>query len=92
MGITESATAAGRQRLRPSIMTSVAFILGVIPLAIATGAGARSRNAIGIAVCGGMLEETMVGIVVSPVLFILLTRVSEFGMKIFRKLLGQQES
>ena len=92
MGITESATAAGRQRLRPIIMTSCAFILGVIPLAIATGAGARSRNAIGIAVCGGMLEETMVGIVVSPVLFILLTRVSEFGMKIFRKLLGQQES
>ena len=88
MEIIESATAAGRQRLRPIIMTSFAFILGVVPLAVATGAGARGRNAIGIAVCGGMLEETMVGILVTPVLFVLLTRMSEFGMKIFRRFLG----
>ena len=73
-------------------MTSFAFILGVIPLAVATGAGARGRNAIGIAVCGGMLEETMVGILVTPVLFVLLTRISEFGMKIFRRMLGNKEA
>lgn len=91
MGIRESATAAGKQRLRPIIMTSFAFILGVVPLAIATGAGARGRNAIGIAVCGGMLEETMVGILVTPVLFILLTSTAEFCMRIFRKMLGTKQ-
>lgn len=92
MGITESATAAGRQRVRPIIMTSFAFILGVVPLAIATGAGARSRNAIGVAVCGGMFAETMVGILVTPVLFVLLTKASETGMKIFRAMLRQKEA
>ncbi|MBQ2683543.1 MAG: efflux RND transporter permease subunit [Thermoguttaceae bacterium] len=88
MGIIESAKNAGRQRLRPIMMTSFAFILGVVPLAIATGAGANSRRAIGTAVCGGMLEETMIGIVVTPVLFVLLTRVSEWTMKKFHAALG----
>ncbi|MBO7722790.1 MAG: efflux RND transporter permease subunit, partial [Thermoguttaceae bacterium] len=88
MGIIESAKNAGRQRLRPIMMTSFAFILGVVPLAIATGAGANSRRAIGTAVCGGMLEETMIGIVVTPVLFVLLTRVSEWTMKKFHSALG----
>ncbi|MBQ1454647.1 MAG: efflux RND transporter permease subunit [Thermoguttaceae bacterium] len=88
MGIIDSAMNAGRQRLRPIMMTSFAFILGVVPLAIASGAGANSRRAIGTAVCGGMLEETMIGIVVTPVLFVLLTRVSEWTMKKFHAALG----
>ncbi|MDO5553187.1 MAG: efflux RND transporter permease subunit [Planctomycetia bacterium] len=88
LGIVESAVAAGKQRLRPIMMTSFAFILGVVPLAIASGAGANSRQAIGTAVCGGMLEETLIGIIVTPVLFILLTRIAESCMKVFRKFLA----
>lgn len=86
--ILESARMSGRQRLRPIMMTSYAFILGVVPLMFATGAGANSRIAIGTAVFGGMLEETMVGILVSPVLFIAITSVAVFGMKLFRRALG----
>ncbi|MDO5580055.1 MAG: efflux RND transporter permease subunit [Planctomycetia bacterium] len=90
-GIVQSALDAGRLRLRPIMMTSFAFILGVVPLAIASGAGANSRQAIGTAVCGGMLEETMIGILVTPVLFILLTGFAEAGMKVYHRLLGQKE-
>ena len=89
MGVTESATAAGEQRLRPIMMTSFAFILGVVPLAIASGAGANSRQAIGTAVCGGMLEETMIGILVTPVLFVLLTTTAAWCMKHFQRVLGR---
>ncbi len=69
----EAAFFAGQLRLRPIMMTSFAFILGVVPLAIATGAGANGRRAIGTAVLGGMIEETMIGIIVTPVLFLLIT-------------------
>lgn len=86
--ILEAARLSGRQRLRPIMMTSYAFILGVVPLMIATGAGAHSRIDIGTAVFGGMLEETMVGILVSPVLFIVITSIAVAGMKVFRKILG----
>jgi len=65
-------------RLRPIMMTSYAFILGVLPLVFAKGAGAAGRQAIGTAVFGGMLTETMVGILVTPVLFVLLQSASEW--------------
>ncbi len=81
----EAALSAGRLRLRPIMMTSFAFILGVVPLAIATGAGANGRQAIGTAVLGGMLEETMVGIIVTPVLFLLITRLADWGQWFRRK-------
>ncbi len=76
--IVQAAYEAGRLRLRPIMMTSYAFILGVLPLVFAKGAGAAGRQAIGTAVCGGMLTETMVGIFVTPVLFVLLQSVSEW--------------
>ncbi|GAO45722.1 efflux RND transporter permease subunit [Flavihumibacter petaseus] len=63
-------------RLRPIIMTSLAFILGVLPLAFASGAAAQSRNTIGWTVFGGMLAATTLAIFVVPVLFVLITRVS----------------
>ena len=88
MKIVESAKAAGNQRLRPIMMTSFAFILGVVPLAVASGAGANSRQAIGTAVCGGMLEETLIGILVTPVLFVLLTSAAEWCMRCFRNMIG----
>ncbi len=67
-------------RLRPIIMTSLAFILGVLPLALATGAGAASRNTIGWTVLGGMIASSTISIFIVPVLFVLFTRFS-YGKK-----------
>ena len=63
-------------RLRPIVMTSLAFILGVLPLAFATGAAAESRKTIGWTVFGGMLSATTLAIFVVPVLFVLITKMS----------------
>jgi len=67
-------------RLRPIIMTSFAFILGVMPLVLATGAGAVARNTIGYTVLGGMLASTTISIFIVPVLFVIFTRLS-YGKK-----------
>lgn len=67
-------------RLRPIIMTSFAFILGVMPLVLATGAGAVARNTIGYTVLGGMIASTTISIFIVPVLFVLFTRLS-YGKK-----------
>ena len=66
---------AARQRLRPILMTSFAFILGVLPLAVATGAGSASQNAVGIGVAGGMIAATGLGIFFVPALFVLVRRI-----------------
>jgi len=68
-------------RLRPIIMTSFAFILGVMPLVLATGAGAVARNTIGVTVLGGMIASTTISIFIVPVLFVLFTRFS-YGKKL----------
>lgn len=70
-------------RLRPIVMTSLAFIFGVLPLAFATGAAAESRKTIGWTVFGGMLSATTLAIFVVPVLFVLITRIS-YGKKLKR--------
>ena len=70
MNLLEATIAAARQRLRPILMTSMAFILGVMPLAIATGAGAGGRVAIGTGVIGGMLTATVLAVFLVPVFFI----------------------
>jgi HAE1 family hydrophobic/amphiphilic exporter-1 len=70
-------------RLRPIIMTSFAFILGVLPLAFASGAAAESRKTIGWTVFGGMLAATTLAIFVVPVLFVLITKIS-YGKKLKR--------
>lgn len=75
---------AVRLRLRPIVMTSLAFILGVLPLAFATGAAAESRKTIGWTVFGGMLSATTLAIFVVPVLFVLITKFA-YGRKL-RKL------
>ena len=64
--ILDAALEAGRIRLRPILMTSLAFILGVLPLAIATGAGAGARNSVGTAVAGGMIVSTILSIDLHP--------------------------
>ncbi|MCO7557100.1 efflux RND transporter permease subunit [Metapseudomonas otitidis] len=66
----EAAIEAARLRFRPIVMTSLAFILGVVPLTLATGAGAASQRAIGTGVIGGMLGATLLGVVFVPVCFV----------------------
>jgi multidrug efflux pump len=70
MPVMQSAVQAARLRFRPVVMTSIAFILGVVPLAIATGAGAASQRAIGVGVIGGMLSATVFGVLFVPVFFV----------------------
>jgi len=65
---------ASRQRLRPILMTSMAFILGVFPLFISTGAGANSRHAIGTGVIGGMIFATFLGLLLIPVFYVTVRR------------------
>ena len=72
--LTESAIHAARQRLRPILMTSLAFILGVTPLAISSGAGSGSQNAIGTGVIGGMLTGTFLAIFFVPAFFVIMLR------------------
>jgi HAE1 family hydrophobic/amphiphilic exporter-1 len=78
--LIQSTLEAVKLRLRPIIMTSLAFILGVLPLALATGAGAASRNTIGVTVLGGMIASSTLSIFIVPVLFVLFTRFS-YGKK-----------
>jgi len=70
-------------RLRPIIMTSMAFILGVLPLAFSSGAGAEARKTIGWTVAGGMLAASSIAIFVVPVLFVLVTKIS-YGKKLIK--------
>lgn len=74
MGAIEAVVAAGRDRLRPILMTSIAFGLGVLPLATATGAGSGAQRAIGTGVLGGMAVGTFLGIVFIPLFFVVIFR------------------
>jgi multidrug efflux pump len=73
----QAATQAARQRLRPVVMTSLAFILGVVPLAISTGPGAGAQRAVGTGVLGGMLGATILGTLVIPLLYAWIARWSK---------------
>ncbi len=77
MSITEAAIEATRRRFRPIVMTSFAFILGVVPLLIAFGPGAASQRDIGTVVFGGMLSSTLLAIPFVPVFYVLMERLSE---------------
>ena len=77
MGIVDSVVEAARLRLRPILMTALAFILGVFPLVQATGAGATSRQAIGTAVFFGMIGNTFLVLIFTPVLYVFIVAVSE---------------
>jgi hydrophobe/amphiphile efflux-1 (HAE1) family protein len=72
MDPVSAAIEAAKLRLRPIIMTSLAFIIGCLPLVVATGAGAGARNSMGTAVVGGMLSATLLGIFLIPILFVLI--------------------
>ena len=72
MSIVDAAVEASRIRLRPILMTSFAFILGVMPLALATGAGAAARNSVGTTVAGGMVASTFLSVIFIPVLYVII--------------------
>jgi HAE1 family hydrophobic/amphiphilic exporter-1 len=76
MDAVEAAIAAATLRLRPILMTSFAFILGVLPLALASGAGAGSRVSMGVTVCAGMTVATVFGVFIIPVLFVAVERLA----------------
>jgi len=76
MEIVKATIEAVKLRLRPIVMTSLAFIIGVIPLALSTGAGANARNTIGWTVFGGMLVATLFGIFIVPVLYVAITKLA----------------
>ena len=90
MDVLESTIAAVKLRLRPIVMTSLAFILGVLPLAFASGAAAESRKTIGWTVFGGMLAATTLAIFIVPVLYVLITRVA-YGKKKLAELKAGQD-
>lgn len=72
LSIVEAAVESARIRLRPILMTSLAFILGVLPLALATGAGAGARNSVGTAVIGGMAASTFLSVMFIPLLYVVI--------------------
>lgn len=74
--VLEATMEAVKLRLRPIVMTSLAFVFGVLPLAFATGAGAEARKTIGWTVFGGMLAATTLAIFVVPVLFVAITKLA----------------
>jgi hydrophobe/amphiphile efflux-1 (HAE1) family protein len=78
MSIIDSAKEASRQRLRPILMTSFAFVMGVLPMARATGAGAYSRNSLGVVIASGMLVSTVLGRFVIPIYYVLGERISQW--------------
>ncbi|HZU51234.1 MAG TPA: efflux RND transporter permease subunit, partial [Sphingomicrobium sp.] len=91
--VIDAAIEAARIRLRPILMTSFAFIFGVLPLAVATGAGANSRMEIGTAVIGGMLTATILAVFYIPLFFVLVRRSVRDGMTaIRRRLPGRKEA
>jgi multidrug efflux pump len=72
----QAAIEASRLRLRPILMTSMAFIMGVLPLVLASGAGAEMRRAMGVAVFSGMIGVTAFGLFLTPVFYVLVRRLS----------------
>lgn len=85
LSIKEAAIDAARQRFRAVMMTALSFLLGVVPLIVASGAGAASQQAIGIAVFGGMLAATVVGVILVPVLYVIMQTLREFMKNLGRK-------
>lgn len=79
LSLMDATIKAGEERLRPIIMTSLAFIFGVLPLAIATGAGANARHSIGTGIMGGMIGETTLAMLYVPLFFYLFDRLAERG-------------
>jgi multidrug efflux pump len=90
--VIDAAIEAARIRLRPILMTSFAFIFGMMPLALSTGAGANSRIAIGTAVIGGMLTATVLAVFYIPFFFVLVRRGVRDGIAMIRERLKRRKA
>jgi multidrug efflux pump len=90
--VIDAAIEAARLRLRPILMTSLAFVFGVMPLAVSTGAGANSRIAIGTAVVGGMLTATVLAVFYIPLFFVLVRRTTRDALKAVRERLAERRA
>jgi HAE1 family hydrophobic/amphiphilic exporter-1 len=91
MDLIKSTLDAVSLRLRPILMTSMAFILGVLPLALSTGAGAVARRTIGFTVMGGMIAASSIAIFVVPVLFVVIVKIA-YGKKGLEKITDKNSS
>ncbi|HBI13090.1 MAG TPA: hypothetical protein DDX86_05530, partial [Akkermansia sp.] len=80
-----------RIRLRPILMTSIAFIMGCLPLAVATGAGAAARQVVGVGVIGGMLTAVFIGVFFIPSFFYLIAKLAGLDKKAARKLQEKEQ-
>lgn len=90
--LTEAAIGAAKLRVRPILMTAFAFILGVMPLVFASGSNAIARNIMGLALVGGMALATLLGLVVYPLLFIVIGKISRLDKRLKKLKAEQQES
>lgn len=77
--IAEAARMGAEQRFRAVLMTSLAFIFGVLPLALSTGAGAGARGAVGVTIVGGMLAASTIGLLIIPSMFSIIQHISEWA-------------
>ncbi|MDR1452003.1 MAG: multidrug efflux RND transporter permease subunit [Helicobacteraceae bacterium] len=84
-GHVEAAIEAAKLRFRPIIMTSLAFMLGVLPLAISSGAGEASRHSIGTGVIGGMLAATFIAVFYIPLFYVYMGKIGDFFAKLLKK-------
>jgi len=92
LSIHEAAMAGMRVRFRAVMMTALAFTIGVVPLALATGAGAGGRASIGVTVFWGMVAATLVGMVITPGLYVITRHMSETTGAFYKRILGHRDS
>jgi HAE1 family hydrophobic/amphiphilic exporter-1/multidrug efflux pump len=92
MSLVDAAVEAARLRFRPIVMTSLAFILGVMPLALSTGAGAASRHSIGTGVIGGMIAATFIAVLFIPLFFVATSRLAEIVRAYARRVRHHKQS
>ena len=90
LGVVDAALEAARRRFRPILMTSFAFILGIVPLVIASGAGSAARQSLGTAVFGGMLAATTLTILFVPMFYVVIERLGEGTLLRRRRRVGEE--
>ena len=79
--VFDAAIQAAKERFRPILMTAFSFILGVLPLLVASGAGAESRKVMGMALLGGMTLATLLGVFLYPMLFVFIGKIAGYEKK-----------
>jgi HAE1 family hydrophobic/amphiphilic exporter-1 len=92
LSLFDAAIKAAKLRFRPILMTAFSFILGIFPLIVASGAGAEARKVMGVALLGGMLIATILGVFFYPMLFIFIGRMARYEQKRQKRLALEQTS